>query len=55
MNQECDDILLRLMAAGSVREEYSSPQMPTRHSCGNYGGCCALCTHIVLPSEEENG
>lgn len=29
MNQECVDILLRVMAAGSVREECNSPQMPT--------------------------
>lgn len=29
LNQECVDILLRVMAAGSVREECSSPQMPT--------------------------
>lgn len=29
MNQECVDILSRVMAAGSVGEECSSPQKPT--------------------------
>lgn len=28
LNQGCVDILLRVMAAGSVRVECSSPQMP---------------------------
>lgn len=55
MNQECVDIVLRVMAAGSVREECSSPQMPTRHSRGKSAGCLALCSLSFCLLEEENG
>ena len=36
------DILLRMKAAGSVREECSSPQMPTWHSRGKCGSLFAI-------------
>ncbi len=54
MNQECVDILLKVMAAGSVREEFSSPQMPPRCSRGKLVAVWPF-VWIFLPLGEENG